>query len=312
MSPFRVALLVSLLAAAPLAAQLRPGVVADANTVWIHATVTDASGRLVTGLGRDEFDVLDNGVRQEVTIFSNQVMPFSAALMLDASGSMDANRDLVRKAGLEFVGQLVRGDRAVVGSFAGGVRIGGRFVANRERLQDALAAGLLGNGGLPCLTPTMMEKRAVPLSGGGTSIWDAVECGILTLMTDDEAVRRVVLVITDGRDHTSASREDLVVRLAGKEGVLVYAVGLVGEEGIARGSLQQVANETGGGFILLKPGDNFGETFRRLAEELHRQYILGFTPRGPVGGKHKLTVHVGRPDLTVRARQTYDIQPAKQ
>jgi Ca-activated chloride channel family protein len=305
----RATLLVILLVAAPLAAQLKPGVIADANTVWVHATVTDASGRLVTGLGRDEFEVLDNGVRQEVRVFSNQIMPFSAALMLDNSGSMRPNSDLVRRAGEEFVGQFVRGDRAVIGSFGAGVAIGERFFANRNQLLDAIPRALMAGGNLPCLTPTMMEKG--PRFAGPSPVWDAIECGIMTLLTDGEAIRRVVLVITDGRDHSSATNEDRLVRLAGNEGVMVYAVGLVGEEGVAKGSLRDVALKTGGGFVILKEKDDFGGIFRRLAEELHRQYILGFTPQGAGAGKHTLTVNVARPGLTVRARQTYDIQPVK-
>jgi len=290
------------------ATQQKPGFRSGISTVEIYATVVDRDGRLVPDLPRDDFEVRDNGVRQAVTVFSNQILPFSAVLMLDTSVSMRENFDLVRKAGTEFVNLFVRGDRANIGTFAGEPRIGGRFFANCDRLVDAVAHAFVRGGNLPCLTPTMMEKKTTL---GASRVWDAIECGILTLLTDDEAIRRVVLVITDGRDHGSAAREDTVVRLAGTEGVMVYVIALFGHEGIARRSLQQVARETGGGFLVLTEKDDLGATLRRLVEELHRQYILGFTPRGADGGKHKLTVDLKRPGLTVRARQTYDIQPVK-
>jgi Ca-activated chloride channel homolog len=293
------------------ASQLTPGTAVDRRTVWVHATVLDAEGRLVTGLTRDRFEVRDEGVLQDISVFSNQLVPFSAALMLDSSGSMQSDRDLVTAAAEAFVGRFIRGDRVVVGNFSVGVWVGQRFSANRGRVLEAVSLGVRGMG-MPCLPPSEMEARtSMPRGPIGTRFFDAVECAVMALNGDDEAIRRVVVMVTDGKDYGSFATDHTAIRLATRSGVMVYVVGIYGDEGMARRMLGDLSSETGGGFFILKTKKQMPETFARLADELHRQYILGFVPNNAASGNRRIAVSVTGPGLAVRARRNYNIVPAK-
>ena len=122
-----------------------------------------------------------------------------------------------------------------------------------------------------------------------------------------------MLVFTDGAD--TASRRDLddVMQQARAEEIMVYTIGLETEIGPPgqrvrskpdRG-LKKLAEETGGGLFLLEREDELGPTFTRVAQELHSQYVLGFSPDELDGKVHKLEVKLRRPGLNARARKSY-------
>lgn len=83
------------------------------RTVAVYATVTDAGGRLVPDLMRDQFQIADNGKRQELTIFANEIQPITVVMLLDRSSSMRANFELVEKAAEEFVSVMLINTRSV-------------------------------------------------------------------------------------------------------------------------------------------------------------------------------------------------------
>ena len=143
--PQRAACLACLLAilAGPLAARHQQApVFRGANrTVAIYATVQDGD-RLVTGLPRDAFEVLDNGRPQPITLFENGVQPISIVVMLDLSGSMLGNISLVRNAAVQMFMRLLPGDRARVGSFGDRIRISPRFTSDQNELISALWTAL--------------------------------------------------------------------------------------------------------------------------------------------------------------------------
>ncbi len=126
--------------------------------------------------------------------------------------------------------------------------------------------------------------------------------------------RKVVLVFTDGDDNASRVGSGEMTDRARAEDVMVYAVGLENEyfngQKRVRSSpdrgLRRIAEETGGGFFLLKKTDELGPTFTRVAQELHSQYVLGFTPQALDGKIHKLEVRIKqKPSMTARARRSY-------
>src|SRR6185369_6899060 len=93
------------------------------KAVAVYVTVSDAQGRLVPNLTKDEFEVYDNGKKQEITLFDSGVQPITLVMMLDSSGSMVGNFSLVRSAAEQFVGQLLPGDKARIGSFANRIQV---------------------------------------------------------------------------------------------------------------------------------------------------------------------------------------------
>jgi Ca-activated chloride channel family protein len=132
--------------------------------------------------------------------------------------------------------------------------------------------------------------------------------------------RKVVLVFTDGDDTASKLGVGKVMDRARAKDVMVYAIGLVneyfnGQQKVRsqpdRG-LKKLAEDTGGGFFLLKRTSDLGETFTRVAQELHSQYVLGFSPESLDGKIHKLDVRVKKAGMNAQARKTYVATSAAQ
>jgi Ca-activated chloride channel homolog len=307
--------------------QQAPTFTAANRTVAVYATVTDAGGRLIPDLERQVFEVDDNGKRQELTIFVNDIQPITVVMLLDRSGSMRAQFELVEQAAEEFVKAMLPADRARLGSFATRIQIDPReFTSDHDQLLNILRTDLQPEGPTP--------------------LWNAVNVGITALLHQEG--RRVILVFTDGVDapmnfrSNNQSLKDVMKR-AEEENVMVYAIGLAGSEPSAhthggyrggwpgpsgghggwggRGGygggrpfavaskpdegLPKIAAATGGGYFELTSTTNLGSTFRRVADELHHQYALGFTPGALDGKWHTLTVRVNEPGALVRARKSY-------
>jgi Ca-activated chloride channel homolog len=125
--------------------------------------------------------------------------------------------------------------------------------------------------------------------------------------------RKVVLVFTDGEDTASRSGMGSVIERARAEEVMVYSIGLESDyfngQRMVRskpdGGLRKIADETGGGYFELKKTADLAPTFTRVAQELHSQYVLGFTPADLDNRVHKLTVRMSKPGLTARSRRSY-------
>lgn len=335
----------------------------DVHTVPIYATVSDRDGRLVTGLTRDDFEVLDNGVPQPLVTFANDVQPITVVMMLDRSGSVETLYPLIEQAAAEFVRRMGPGDRARIGSFSERVQIDpAAFTGDRETL-----LGILRN-----------DLQSI----GPTPLWNATAAAMTALAS--QVGRRVVLVLTDGRDAPLSARPNVTFAelraRAEHEDVMVYGIGLVQDcaatddpqhalpqlgrtteprleaqrrVGVQRGrgrsggrirlpvplplplpgrgvpprpprifepknagesgcddsrpdpNLRALTEVGGGGYAELRPSDDLGAVFARVAEELHHQYLLAFLAPVADGAAHRLDVRVRRPGLTVRARRTY-------
>ena len=264
--------------------------------VPVVATVIDAEGRFVPGLEQDQFTILDNGVPQEISFFQNDVQPFTAVVMLDYSASMTANLDRLQAAAEQFVLRMIPEDKGQVGSFSDKIQFSGTFTNDRDDLIFALKDLQFGNP---------------------TRLYDAVNESMAMLRGVER--RKVVLVFTDGDDTASRVGMGDVLDRAKAEEVMVYAIGLESEffNGQRRvrtrpdRGLRKLADETGGGYFELKKTDELAPTFTRVAQELHSQYTLGFTPTTLDGREHKLTIRIKTPGMTARARRTYIASPER-
>ena len=113
------------------------------RTVAVYATVTGADGRLVANLTRDAFSILDNGRRQDMTLFSSDLQPITVVMLLDRSGSMRGNFALVQKAAETFVEMMRADDRARIGSFSNGIQVDPRdFTSDHDELLHILRTEL--------------------------------------------------------------------------------------------------------------------------------------------------------------------------
>ena len=264
--------------------------------VPVVATVLDAQGRLVPGLEQDEFTILDNGKPVEITFFQNDVQPFTVVVMLDYSASMTANLDRLQAAAEQFLLRMLPEDKGQVGSFSDKIQFSGTFTNDRDDLIFALKDLQFGN-------PT----RLFDATYESIAMLDAVEG------------RKVVLVFTDGDDTASRRGMGDVLERARNDEVMIYAIGLESEffngQRMVRTrpdrGLRRLTDETGGGYFELKKTDELGSTFTRVAQELHSQYTLGFSPAVLDGREHKLAVRMKQPGMTARARRTYIASPER-
>ncbi len=281
---------VALALTATLAAQQKIKV--STNSVPVYVTVMDGTKHLVPDLAQDDFEILDNGKVQTINVFENKPTPITVAVMIDTSGSMTLAVDFVKDGAEQFLLRLLPGDQAQVGEFNDKIRFHpGTFIEDRDRLVYLLKNEL--DFGYP------------------TRLWDAVYESVERLQAMDG--RRVVLVFTDGDDSASKIGLSHVMDHARADDVMVYAIGLVndyfnGQQRVRsqpdRG-LKKLAEDTGGGYFELKRTADLGETFTRVAEELHSQYVLGFSPETMDGKVHKLDVRVKKTGMIARARKSY-------
>jgi VWFA-related protein len=300
------------LAVAHAQQQQPPAFGTTTRTVAVYATVTDPQGRLVPDLTRDNFEVDDNGVKQELTVFSNDVQPITGIMLLDRSGSMKPNLELEVRAAETFIHGMLAEDRLRIGNFGKDIVIvPDDFTSDRDALFKVLHGDLQRDGPTP--------------------LWNAIDRAIDKLLL--EKSRRVVLALSDGVDepldfsgHAKSMKDEM--KRAEDNDIMIYAVGM---EGLApvratqgfggRGIMPQRRNEapmqkpdegmakiaaaTGGGYFeLTSLGDLLGK-FDRVIDELHHQYALGFVPQKLDGKLHDLTVKVSKSGYTVRARKRY-------
>ncbi len=276
------------------------------TTVAVYATVTDRTGMLVRDLRKDDFEVLDNNRVQDLTVFSTELQPVTAVLLVDTSASMALTLDLAKQAVEQFIIRMMPGDQARVGNFSDRINLGGPFTGDRDQLLRAFRDDLQ--------------------TGNPTRLWDAV--GETMSALTDVGGRRVVVLFTDGQDTASATDGKQVLERAKAEDVMIYSVQIRSrvrpdlEWDILGASTNQMARnrrsdptpgqvlrglamQTGGLHFTLMQNDDVNATFTQVAIELHHQYLLGFTPRTADGRVHDLQVRVRYPNLQVRARRSY-------
>ena len=260
------------------------------DIVPLYVTVTDPNDRLVANLKQEDFEVYDDEIQQEIVVFRNDVQPISVVVMLDTSASMTPQLDLLKAGAEQFLIRLLPGDQGRVGAFNDKIQISAAFTGDRDDLVGELAQLDFGNP---------------------TRLYDAVGTSLDALLGIDG--RRVVLVFTDGDDTSSAVGSDDVLDRAIAEEVMIYAIGLRAEyfngARMVRSrpdrNLRKYAQETGGGYFELRRSDELGATFTRVAQELHSQYVIGFTPTELDGELHDLEVRVKERGMTARARRSY-------
>jgi Ca-activated chloride channel family protein len=284
--------------AAVLAAVMSIGLVAQQPTfkagtqvVSIFATVTDAQKRLVPGLSQDDFSVFDNEKPQPLVYFDNSIRPINVVVMLDTSGSMTLTIDLLKQAAEQFLIRLLPEDKARVGAFNDKIQFNARWSNNRDQL--------------------ITDAKNLDY-GNGTRLWDAIGASLEELKGIDG--RKVILIFTDGDDTDSRTmRLGTVLDRARAEEVMIYAIGLESKYSIdgrmvttkPDGGLRKIADETGGGYFELKRTSDLAPTFTKVAQELHSQYVIGFTPTALDNKVHKLAVKMKQPGMTAQARRSY-------
>ena len=263
---------------------------ASTRTVALYTTVTDSNRRLVADLEKEDFEILDEGQPQVIDVFLNEVQPITVVVMLDTSASMTGNLELLDLAAEQFLLRLLPDDQGRVGAFNDKIQFASDFTANRDQLIASLKDLDFGNP---------------------TRLYDAIDVSLDELRSFEG--RRVVLVFTDGDDTGSNVGYREVLEKARTDEAMIYAIGLRSDyfNGVSfvrsrpDRNLRRLAEETGGGYFELETTSELAPTFTRVAQVLHSQYVIGFTPTVLDGKVHELEVRVKRRGMTARARKSY-------
>ena len=281
-----------LLALAPAQAAT-PTFSARVDAVYVDVFVTDGR-RPVAGLAAADFELRDNGVRQEVELVAAEAMPLATFLVLDASGSVTGDKLVQLHSALRtFVRKLRPEDEAALLTFDHEIRI----LMPRTRNRDALVGAI---------------DRVLP--GGSTALFDALYAGA-QLATGQE--RALILLFTDGEDNSSWFDAGQLRRVLEESNVLLQTVGVVPVEPRTVPNtphvrlLRQLAEVTGGRFWPAASPGGLASAFVAILDAMKTRYLLRFEPaQGAPEGRHELDVRLVRRGGKVHCRKAYYVAPA--
>lgn len=266
------------------------------DLVHVTVTVTNADGRLVPGLPREAFRVLENGRERSITYFSQGRVPVSLGIVLDISDSMFGQRITDAKLALKrFLGELLEsGDEAFLLVFNHRPQLVASWTMPPETLGNRLGA-------------------VKPF--GGTAIYDAMVEAIPMLQSRTYQ-RAALVLISDGADTASDKSVRSVSTLLRQTDGMVYAIAIDAShprpinDPVNPYALQTMTDESGGYTEIVLDSADLGPATSRIAEELNQQYTLGYDAALPLDGSYRrIKVEVDGEDLRVRARRGYVATP---
>ncbi len=316
-----------LLSAVPLLAQEPPHFQTGVDLVRVPLTVTQANGAPVQDLRREEFVVLEDGVRQEVQhLWKERDLPLTFVLVCDISCSMPGTLIQRQKTVQQFLDRVLsRNDRAALVSVSEQARLVTDLADSRQKLQQGAQHLLLSRDedgilGDACSGkhPSSMTSQDMPC--GHKALWNAVYFGA-KLKLRPLTGRKAMLLLTDGQDTGSDYEVGEAIRACTGADAIVYSIRSDDPVWTAseskselyarwadrrRADLRRIARDTGG-LAFDSKKDELPAIFDRIEADLRSQYVLGYTPSAERGRRsyHKLKVKVTRPGVTVRARQGY-------
>ena len=289
--------------------------------VTVPVKVMDRGGKYVPNLTRRDFHVFENGVEQRIAYFATVDQPFTVVLLIDTSGSTEFKIEEMQNAAISFVNQLKDQDRVVVMSFDDSIRTLCQPTSDRDSLIQAI-------------------RRT--RNGGGTRLYDAVH-QVVRQKLKSISGRKAVVLFTEGVDTASEQATyESTIKEVQESDAAVYSVaydtsGMGGSGGVMTGGgmrlpgggvifgipgsgpgsspadyrrakdyLHEIAYESGGQFYRGDTIVGLSAAFSELADELRRQYSIGYyPPAGEAGQRRDIKVRVNQPGLVVKARDNY-------
>ncbi len=276
----------------------------NVNLVVLHATVVDKKGHMINNLTEKDFRVLEDGVPQQLAVFSHADIPVTLGIDIDDSGSMRDKRAAVNEAALTFVKTSNPDDQVFVVNFNDEYYLDtpGSFASNMEELKAALAK---------------IDSR------GGTALYDAVYASLDHLKIGNRD-KKALLVISDGEDNASRYSFAQLLRHAQQSNAVIYCIGLLGQEhpgglfkihggGDKRAAkiLKQLAQATGGKAYFPRSLDQVEPICVNIARDIRNQYTLAYYPTNPKKDgtfrrvEIKLDNHYDQKHYIVRTRPGY-------
>jgi Ca-activated chloride channel family protein len=272
---------------------------AGVDLVSLNVTVSEnGANRYATDLEQGNFQVYEDGVKQDVTYFTRANLPIAFALLVDTSASMESRMQTAQDAAIGFAKRLRPQDLAEVIDFDSRVVILQPFTNSAAELEQAI-------------------RRTS--AGGSTSMYNAVYIALKDLKkvvasNVDEIRRQAIVLLSDGEDTSSLLPFEEVLDLAKRSETAIYTIGLRSPDGgggrgfkEAEFVLKQLAQETGGRAFFPLQVTELAGIYGQVSDELSSQYTVGYTSRNPKrdGAWRRVVVRIDRPNLVARAKQGY-------
>ena len=270
-----------------------PVIRASVDVVNVLCTVRDRQQKYVTDLKQEDFEIIEDGVRQKVQFFSNETgedaQPLTVVLLIDTSGSVKDKLGFLQEAASEFLSQTLRKnkDLAAVVQFDSEVSLIQDFTYDNSVLENAI-----------------LSIRA----GGSTKLYDAIWVSVNELLRH-EVGRRMLVILSDGADTQSMTRDNEALKVAQEQDVVIYGIGVrSGRFDSDFGKLKKFAEGTGGLFFNSKVDlQKIREAFSRINRGIKNQYALGYVSTNPRrdGSFREIKVRMKRSGLNVTHRKGY-------
>lgn len=271
---------------------------AGIDLVSLNITVTEGNtSRYVTDLSQDDFQIYEDGVRQDVTVFNRSNLPIALSLLMDTSASMEGRLPVAQEAAIGFARTLRPTDLAELVDFDSRVVTLQPFTSKMDELEQAI-------------------RRTS--AGGSTSMYNAIYIALKDLKkiaaTNVADIRRqAIVVLSDGEDTSSLLPFEEVLDLAKRSETAIYAIGLRASDTTARGFkeaefvLRQLSQETGGRAFFPGAVTDLPAIYKQIADELSSQYTLGYTSKNlrRDGAWRRVVVRVNRTGALPRTKQGY-------
>ena len=276
----------------------RPSFRAGVEIVSLNVTVMDPANRYVTDLDQTDFNVFEDGVKQDVSFFNKRQQPIALSLLLDSSASMEDKLPTLQKAAVEFVRTLKATDIAQVIDFDSRVEIRQPFSSNKPELEAAV-----------------LDTAA----GGSTSLHNAIYISLKELrkikaQSEEDVRRQALVVFSDGEDTSSLVSFEEVLDLAKRSETAIYTIALRSNETSqskgfreAEFVMRQLAQETGGRSFFPSRIEDLSGVYAQIGDELASQYTIGYTSKNTQrnGAWRRVVVQVTRPNATPRTKKGY-------
>jgi Ca-activated chloride channel family protein len=273
---------------------------AGVDLVSLNVTVTDGTTHYITDLAAEDFNVFEDGVKQDVTFFNRTNLPIALALLIDTSASMESKLPTAQEAAIGFSKRLRPQDLAEVIDFDSRVVVLQNFTNSAAELEQAI------------------HKTS---AGGSTSLYNAVYIALKDLKKAivknvDEIRRQAIVVLSDGEDTSSLLPFEEVLDLAKRSETAIYSIGLRAGDGPATTTkgfkeaefvLRQFSQETGGRSFFPNQVTDLSNVYGQISDELSSQYTVGYTSRNPRrdGSWRRVVVRVTRPNMAARTKLGY-------
>lgn len=268
------------------------------DVVSLTVTATDGAGRYVRDLGEGDFEIYEDGARQDLSFFTRTNLPLAVSLLLDTSASMEEKMATVHTAASGFVRQLRPEDEAQIIDFDNRVTVSVPFSNSQEKLEQGIRA---------------------TTAGGSTALYNAIYIALKELKKIQARAaadlrRQAIVVLTDGEDTSSLVSFEEVLEQAKRSETAIYAIGLKSKDYLTTKGyneadyvLRQLTAQTGGRVFFPTAVEELPGIYRQISEELSSQYALGYSSRNAKrdGRWRRIVVRITRPGVLARTKQGY-------